>query len=117
MTKGVQLALENDKQKEVTATSVLSSRWRYLWTHYSRLDFDAPEMISEIYWTMDEEVVEAERVRYVKWVNWVVQLYRGSTIEEFRSSKRTGKRQQREHQLHGLSSTSKFVNVRIAGCG
>ncbi|XP_059631723.1 uncharacterized protein LOC132274473 [Cornus florida] len=33
-----------------------------------------------------------------------------------KSSKGTRKRQQRDRQLHGLSSTSKFVKARIAGC-
>ncbi|XP_059638890.1 F-box/LRR-repeat protein At3g26922-like [Cornus florida] len=111
MTEGVQRALENDKQKvdlhledrisqlpddvlvlilsfltfkEATVTSVLSSRWTYLWTHYARLVFDYQELYDDkepyIY---GRENYETKRVRYVNWVNRVVQLYRGSSIEEF----------------------------------
>ncbi|XP_059638891.1 F-box/LRR-repeat protein At3g03360-like [Cornus florida] len=70
--------------KEATVISVLSSRWTYLWTYHTRLDFDYKELYDDketyIYGLKN---YETKRLRYVNWVNRVVQLYSGSTIEEF----------------------------------
>ncbi|KAF8395909.1 hypothetical protein HHK36_019864 [Tetracentron sinense] len=56
--------------RDAAVTSVLSSRWRYLWTSVTSLNFDDPLCM--------------RRHRYIKWVNQILQLHQGSNIGAFR---------------------------------
>ncbi|CAK9183669.1 unnamed protein product [Ilex paraguariensis] len=73
--------------KEAAVTSILSRRWRYVWESITRLDFDAKEALVKIDRNHnDRDFLEIERRKYVNWVNQVVRLHKGQTIEEFRVS-------------------------------
>ncbi|KAL3514095.1 hypothetical protein ACH5RR_026812 [Cinchona calisaya] len=67
---------------EAAQTSVLSSRWKNLWKYTPRLDFDAPKAMAGI--ARKRELLESERCKYVNWVNRVMQLHEGLTLDEFR---------------------------------
>lgn len=71
--------------KEAARTSVLSHSWRYLWTFTTgSLDFDD----SLLLWLMEyRKVIKSyseESDRFVRWVNEVLKLHRGPTIDEFK---------------------------------
>ncbi|KAK9278061.1 hypothetical protein L1049_027619 [Liquidambar formosana] len=66
---------------EAAATSVLSSRWRYLWASVSRLDFDATKKLDKI---GDMKSRRMERRKFVEWVHQVLQLHTCATIDEFK---------------------------------
>ena len=88
-------------------TSVLSKRWRYLWTFTTcHLDFDDSRLLTLVWKTfyqqkfsgsdLDQYVMmlvnlentefeeNSLRTRFVSWVNRVLELHRGNTIDEFR---------------------------------
>ncbi|KAI3454537.1 hypothetical protein Pfo_011200 [Paulownia fortunei] len=67
---------------EAGRTSVLARRWRYFWMFNSVLIFDA----SRVLCNLEERgtLLESERIRFVKWVNRVLNLHSSATIEEFR---------------------------------
>lgn len=69
--------------KEAARTSVLSSRWINLWKYTPRLDFDASASLDSIK-RNSEKQLGRERVRYVNWVNRIMQLHQGLTLDEFR---------------------------------
>ncbi|KAI3454253.1 hypothetical protein Pfo_010916 [Paulownia fortunei] len=67
---------------EAGRTSILARRWRYFWMFNSILYFDASRVLCKL-----EErgtSLESERIRFVKWVNTVLNLHSSVTIEEFR---------------------------------
>ncbi|CAA0807406.1 Unknown protein, partial [Striga hermonthica] len=68
--------------KEAGRTSVLSSRWRNLWSYTSHLNFDDYSSMEKI--IEDPEFRGVEREKYVKWVDSVLQSHRGSTVKELR---------------------------------
>ncbi|KAL3512618.1 hypothetical protein ACH5RR_025335 [Cinchona calisaya] len=69
--------------KQAAATSVLSRRWRELWSFTLRLDFLAAEALNLL--DRLEGVLVRERHRYVRWVNKVLRsCSKGNNIEEFR---------------------------------
>ncbi|CAA0807403.1 Unknown protein [Striga hermonthica] len=68
--------------KEAGRTSVLSSRWRNLWSYTSHLNFDDYTSMEKI--IEDPEFRSVEREKYVKWVDSVLQSHRGSTVKELR---------------------------------
>ncbi|EYU38949.1 hypothetical protein MIMGU_mgv1a024102mg [Erythranthe guttata] len=68
--------------KEAARTSVLSSRWIYLWKNISSLDFDAESALVKI--ADDRKLSNEEGCKYVKWVNCVLQSHKASTVKEFR---------------------------------
>ncbi|KAK6116438.1 hypothetical protein DH2020_049900 [Rehmannia glutinosa] len=72
--------------KEAIATSILSRRWRYLWTFIRRLDFDGTELLLKVESTKEDHkiVLDNERRNYVRWVDHVIASHKGSAIEEFR---------------------------------
>ncbi|KAK9667284.1 hypothetical protein RND81_14G245200 [Saponaria officinalis] len=69
--------------KSAAQTSIISRRWRYLWTHLSTLDFN-PELMYpqefETFWKNEEY----ETSKYFGWINQVVSVHRGTSIDKFR---------------------------------
>ncbi|GER43278.1 SAUR-like auxin-responsive protein family, partial [Striga asiatica] len=70
--------------KEAGRTSVLSSRWRNLWSYTSHLNFDDSSSMEKIMRASEFHIVSVEREKYVKWVDSVLQSHRGSTVKELR---------------------------------
>ncbi|XP_065619292.1 F-box/FBD/LRR-repeat protein At4g26340 [Quercus suber] len=92
---------------EMQRTSVLSKRWRYLWTFTTcHLDFDDSRLLTLVWKTFYQQkfsgseldqylmmLVNLEntefeenslRTRFVSWVNRALELHQGNTIDEFR---------------------------------
>ncbi|KAG8378969.1 hypothetical protein BUALT_Bualt07G0039700 [Buddleja alternifolia] len=67
--------------KEAGRTSVLARRWRNIWTSNSVLDFDASKVLCKL---KDQEKIQDETIRFVKWVNKVTVFHSLSAIDEFR---------------------------------
>ncbi|KAL7098307.1 hypothetical protein ACP275_09G008600 [Erythranthe tilingii] len=74
--------------KEATMTSILSSRWRYLWTFIPKLDFNGKELLVEVELSEEKREVKLfkkKRLAYVEWVNHVLALHKyNSNVEEFK---------------------------------
>ncbi|CAA0807391.1 F-box protein [Striga hermonthica] len=70
--------------KEAGRTSVLSSRWRNLWSCTSHLNFQDCNSMENIIRASEFHSVSVEREKYVKWVDSVLQSHRGSTVKELR---------------------------------
>ncbi|KAJ4723568.1 Fbd-associated f-box protein [Melia azedarach] len=64
---------------EAARTSVLSSRWRDLWTFSNNLNLDPPKNICK-----SLEEIRESRPNYINWVHKVLELHRASTINIFR---------------------------------
>ena len=68
--------------KEAIKTSVLSHRWKCLWSFTDTLDFDDPDTTQDI--DAEKEKMKIERKKFVKSVNHILKLYEVSTIDKFR---------------------------------
>ncbi|KAL8039192.1 hypothetical protein ABFX02_10G018750 [Erythranthe guttata] len=64
-------------------TSVLSSRWTNLWKHTPSLDFDTDQSLLDRFY-YEDELLESEKRKYVKWVNSVIKSHESRTLKEFR---------------------------------
>jgi hypothetical protein len=75
--------------KEAGRTSVLSCRWRKLWTFVPILNFDAQD---RIYYLVGQQeagrgrLYHIERTKYMNWVNCVLKLHQAPAIDQFRVS-------------------------------
>ncbi|XP_059285153.1 F-box protein At5g03100-like [Lycium ferocissimum] len=71
--------------REAVVLSCLSSRWRYIWTRVTRLNFNLPIPIEE--WDCkDTEFCRKEASRHIDWVNHVLALHKSKSnchLEEF----------------------------------
>ncbi|KAL4362800.1 hypothetical protein GQ457_04G037870 [Hibiscus cannabinus] len=75
--------------KVAATTSLLSRRWRMVWTFVPRLEFDASSTLRKIrnrtYGSMRTgKFIDSEKVRFINMVNHFVELYPLPCIEEFR---------------------------------
>ncbi|EYU25320.1 hypothetical protein ABFS82_10G119500 [Erythranthe guttata] len=68
--------------KEAARASILSSRWTNLWKHTLSLDFDAENSMCKL--ARERELEMEEGLKYVEWVNSVLQSHRAVTLREFR---------------------------------
>lgn len=68
--------------KDAVCTSALSSRWRYLWTNVTGLDFDADDKLNKI--AAEPRSRSSERSKYINWVNRVLRKHGGVTLGTFR---------------------------------
>ncbi|KAK9667287.1 hypothetical protein RND81_14G245300 [Saponaria officinalis] len=69
--------------KSTAQTSIISRRWRYLWTHLSTLDFDPELTYPEEFETFSKNE-KYETTKYFAWINQVVSVHRGTSIDKFR---------------------------------
>ncbi|XP_031266910.1 F-box protein At4g09920-like [Pistacia vera] len=67
---------------EAARTSVLSSRWKCLWTCSTTLNFEDPQKPLYVYNL--RRASDEERCKYIGWVNRVLELRADSNINEFR---------------------------------
>ena len=81
------------KLEERQRTSILSRRWRYLWTFVTcNLVFDKSRLqpvwekfkCHEISIADFRTALSTERSKFIVWVNDVLELHQGDTIDEFR---------------------------------
>ncbi|KAH7846725.1 hypothetical protein Vadar_017407 [Vaccinium darrowii] len=69
--------------REVAQTSILSRRWRYLWTFFAGIfDFDGSETLFRFKW--NEKSLKLERMRFVSWVNQVLRSHQGPSVDELK---------------------------------
>lgn len=68
--------------KEAARTTVLSSRWLNLWNYSSCLDFDTESTLYKI--GRRKKLRTSERRKYVKWVSYVLESNKATSITEFR---------------------------------
>ncbi|MBA0736828.1 hypothetical protein Gogos_010318 [Gossypium gossypioides] len=69
--------------KEAARTSVLSRRWKKLWTSHPYLVFDGSNSLRGIHYR-SEQVLESEQFKYLNWVNDVLESHHDATIDEFK---------------------------------
>ncbi|XP_059657256.1 putative F-box/LRR-repeat protein At3g18150 [Cornus florida] len=62
-------------------SSLLSKRWRYVWTYITDLNFDASHIIYGL--ELEDKELEEGRPFYLSWVNQVLNSYNGPTIDQF----------------------------------
>ncbi|KAK9667301.1 hypothetical protein RND81_14G246500 [Saponaria officinalis] len=68
------------EMKNAAQTSILSKRWRYLWTHLTNFDFDPDPEELESFW----QIKGYDTRKYFAWINQVVTVHRGTCIDKFR---------------------------------
>ncbi|GKD80789.1 F-box domain containing protein [Tanacetum coccineum] len=68
--------------KNAVATSSLSTRWRFLWSNSTQLNFDASEVLHKI--SKKQKLCFSESDKYVNQVNNVIRRYNHPTVHDFR---------------------------------
>lgn len=66
---------------EAARTSVLSTRWKYLWNFSTALNFYAPRKLWKV---QNSSELKQARKEYVSWVNKILDLHQGKNLNEFR---------------------------------
>jgi hypothetical protein len=75
--------------REAATTSILSKRWRYLWTTSSNLDLDAKNMLGfflklDRFKRLHTRWKRKQKRIFVRWVNHILELYAGKKVDSFR---------------------------------
>ncbi|KAA8540708.1 hypothetical protein F0562_024373 [Nyssa sinensis] len=71
--------------KEAVCTSILSHRWKNLWTFTTgSLDFDCSALVWELTVKQTRQSLEDVRPKFISWVNKVLALHQGPTVDEFK---------------------------------
>ncbi|XVF10553.1 hypothetical protein REPUB_Repub07fG0192500 [Reevesia pubescens] len=79
--------------KAAAKTSVLSRRWEKLWTSHPCLEFDGSKTLVDVQFQVMgflghhrrvKEVLDSQRVRYINWVNQILESHQFPAIDEFR---------------------------------
>ena len=105
--------------KEACRTSVLSHRWKHLWSFFiGSLDFYDRDTIWDM--LLEKIKLKSARKKYVKRVNRVLKSHRGSTIDEFRVCFELDKRFKRD--IDGwtdfaFSKRVKRLELDFTSCG
>ncbi|XWS69335.1 hypothetical protein CRYUN_Cryun04dG0170300 [Craigia yunnanensis] len=68
--------------KEVASICFLSKRLKSLWSNIVTLNFDASDALCELW--RNGSLRKKKRSRYMGWVNHILELHKGSTLNEFR---------------------------------
>lgn len=66
--------------KEAVVTSILSTRWRFLWCNLIQLNFDG----TKTYMPFDQKRCAVERDKYINQVNSVIKTYNNQKVQDFR---------------------------------
>ncbi|XP_059626061.1 F-box/FBD/LRR-repeat protein At5g22660-like [Cornus florida] len=71
--------------KEAARTSVVSSRWKELWTYTTgTFNFEALKLLRKLRRKGNWKILGVERANYISWVNRVLNSHKGATLDEFR---------------------------------
>ncbi|XP_059436493.1 putative F-box/LRR-repeat protein At3g42770 [Corylus avellana] len=75
--------------REAATTSILSKRWRYLWTTSSNLDLDPKNMLGHFlnlghFKSQHTQWKQKQKGRFVRWANHILELYAGKKVDSFR---------------------------------
>ena len=75
--------------REAATTSILSKRWRYLWTTSSILDLDPKNMLGHFlnlnnFKSQHIQWKQKQKGRFVRWANHILELYAGKKVDSFR---------------------------------
>ncbi|KAM7467311.1 hypothetical protein LguiB_014873 [Lonicera macranthoides] len=71
--------------EEAARTSILSHGWKKLWTFSpGSLNFDGSKVLEEIIFSRNYGLLEPERIKFVSWVNQILNAHKGVTIKELR---------------------------------
>ncbi|XVE92026.1 hypothetical protein REPUB_Repub01dG0061800 [Reevesia pubescens] len=68
--------------KEIASICFLSKRFKTLWPNIVTLNFDASDALCEL--RRNGSLRKKKRCWYISWVNHILELHKGSTLNEFR---------------------------------
>ncbi|KAM7483384.1 hypothetical protein LguiB_007967 [Lonicera macranthoides] len=71
--------------KETARTSILSHMWKNLWTFFTgSLEFDGLKVLQKNDFSHRYRLSEPERVKFVSWVNKILNAHKGAAINELK---------------------------------